>query len=97
MRILDSLPYYREVGYFTCNSSGPPHERLGKTNFNFLRTDPFDGVHWSERQADQPFYAQVNIMDTHRDFSPDPGNPINPVDLPPYYPDHPLIRKDWAM
>ena len=53
----------------------------------------------SERQTDQPFYAQINITDTHRDFTSDPENPINPkqVDLPPYYPDHPLIRKDWAM
>ena len=90
---------YRDAGYFTCNSSGPPHDRPGKTDFNFLRTAPFDGVHWLERQADQPFYAQVNITDTHRDFSLDPENSINPeeVDLPPYYPDHPLIRKDWAM
>lgn len=91
--------YFRKAGYFTCNSSGPPFQRPGKTDFNFLRTDPFDGIHWSERQTDQPFYAQINITDTHRDFTSDPENPINPkqVDLPPYYPDHPLIRKDWAM
>jgi len=91
--------YFREAGYFTCNSSGPPYQQPGKTDFNFLRTNPFDGVHWSERQTDQPFYAQINITDTHRDFSPDLANPINPkqVDLPPYYPDHPLIQKDWAM
>ena len=91
--------YFRDAGYFTCNSSGPPSDRPGKTDFNFLREDPFDGVLWTEREGDQPFYAQFNITDTHRNFSPDPDNPIDPdaVELPPYYPDHPLVRKDWAM
>jgi N-sulfoglucosamine sulfohydrolase len=91
--------YFRDAGYFTCNSSGPPNDKAGKTDFNFLRENPFDGARWSEREADQPFYAQFNITDTHRDFAPDPGNPIDPdaVELPPYYPDHPLVRKDWAM
>jgi uncharacterized sulfatase len=91
--------YFRDAGYFTCNSSGPPSDRPGKTDFNFLRENPFDGVLWSDRDGDQPFYAQFNITDTHRDFSPDPDNPIDPdaVELPPYYPDHPLVRKDWAM
>ena len=90
---------FRQAGYFTCNSSGPPDNRPGKTDFNFLREDPFDGVMWSERSDGQPFYAQFNITDTHRDFTPDPERPIDPgaVELPPYYPDHPLVRKDWAM
>ncbi len=99
----DNIPlitdYFRDAGYFACNSSGPPNDQPGKTDFNFLRDDSFDGVLWSERDRDQPFYAQFNIIDTHRDFSPDFENPIDPdtVELPPYYPDHPLVRKDWAM
>lgn len=66
---------FREAGYFTCNSQGPPFDRPGKTDFNFLRERPFDGVDWSERDAGQPFYAQVNITDTHRVFQPDPESP----------------------
>jgi N-sulfoglucosamine sulfohydrolase len=91
--------YFCDAGTFTCNSSGPPNDRPGKTDFNFLREDSFDDVLWSERDGDQPFYAQVNIQDTHRDFSPDPENPIDPdkVELSPCYPDHPLVCKDWAM
>ncbi len=90
---------FREAGYFTCNSPGPPYKRRGKTDFNFQREQPFDGIDWSERAEGQPFYAQINIPDTHRVFKPDPEHPINPddVELPPYYPDHPLIRKDWAL
>lgn len=90
---------FREAGYFTCNSPGPPYNRRGKTDFNFQRSNPFDGIDWRERADDQPFYAQINIPDTHRTFKPDPERPINPDDvaLPPYYPDHPLIRKDWTL
>ncbi len=90
---------FREAGYFTCNSQGPPFDRPGKTDFNFRRERPFDGVDWSERAPGQPFYGQVNIPDTHRVFQPDPESPIPPeeVELPPYYPDHPLTRKDWAL
>ena len=90
---------FREAGYFTCNSPGPPYNRRGKTDFNFQRESPFDGIDWSERAEGQPFYAQMNIPDTHRVFKPDPERPIPPEDvaLPPYYPDHPLVRKDWAL
>ena len=91
---------FREAGYFTCNSPGPPkYNRRGKTDFNFERKNPFDGIDWKERADGQPFYAQINIPDTHRVFKPDPQRAINPddVELPSYYPDHPLIRKDWAL
>ena len=91
---------FRDAGYFTCNNPGPPNfGRPGKTDFNFLVDKPFDGVDWSEREPGQPFYAQINIPDTHRDFVNDPDRPVDPaeVELPPYYPDHPITRKDWAM
>ncbi len=90
---------FREAGYFTCNSPGPPYNRPGKTDFNFQRENPFDGIDWSERREGQPFYAQINIPDTHRVFKSHPENPISADDvvLPPYYPEHPLIRKDWAL
>jgi len=90
---------FREAGYFTCNSPGPPYNRPGKTDFNFKRAQPFDGIDWRERADRQPFYAQINIPDTHRVFKPDPERPISPeaVQLPPYYPEHPLTCKDWAL
>lgn len=90
---------FREAGYFTCNSPGPPYNRRGKTDFNFKREQPFDGIDWRERGEGQPFYAQINIPDTHRVFKPFPERPIDPdnVELPSYYPDHPLTRKDWSL
>ncbi len=90
---------FRSAGYFTCNSPGPgAYDKVGKTDFNFAIDKPFDGTDWSQRAPGQPFYAQMNITDTHRDFVRDDQRPINPADveLPPYYPDHPLARADWA-
>jgi N-sulfoglucosamine sulfohydrolase len=92
--------YFRDAGYFTCNSPGPgSYDNAGKTDFNFLVEKPFDGSDWSARKKDQPFYAQLNITDTHRDFARDAERPIDPasVEIPPYYPDHPLVRADWAQ
>jgi N-sulfoglucosamine sulfohydrolase len=44
----------------------------------------------------QPFFAQVNFQETHRTFkAPKHADPAK-VELPPYYPDHPVARADWA-
>jgi N-sulfoglucosamine sulfohydrolase len=57
---------------------------------------PFDSVKWEDLKAHQPFYAQVNFQETHRAFkAPKHADPAK-VELPPYYPDHPVARADWA-
>ncbi len=91
--------HFREAGWFTCNSSGPPDPGPGKTDFNFVRDDAFDGVDWAERSGDQPFYAQINLMHSHRMIHTRSGHLTldpNAFDLPPYYPDTGLLRQDWA-
>jgi len=90
--------YFRAAGYFTSNGNGVPDSRPGKNDFNFTVDKPFDGTDWSQREPGQPFFAQVNFFMTHRDFKRDKENPIDPADvqLPPYYPDHPVARRDWA-
>jgi len=91
--------YLQEAGYFTSNGSGNKTDKKGKTDFNFLVDNPFDGGDWSQREQGQPFFAQIQIFDPHRPFVGDPENPIDPakVQLPPFYPDHALTRKDWAL
>jgi uncharacterized sulfatase len=91
--------YFRRAGYFRCNCAGLNYRQPGKTDWNFMyASNPFDGTDWSQRQPNQPFFAQVNFNYTHRDFKRDKKNPIDPnkVELPPYYPDHPIARRDWA-
>jgi len=90
--------YFRDGGYFTSNCGNMEWTSPGKTDFNFEVSKPFDGTDWRQRKQGQPFYAQVNFSETHRAFKRDAVNPIEPdkVVLPPYYPDHPITRRDWA-
>ncbi|MGC9327899.1 MAG: sulfatase family protein [Candidatus Hinthialibacter sp.] len=92
--------YFREAGYFTCNLTQPAPgvKGTGKTDFNFNVDQPFDGKDWSERKEGQPFFAQVNFPETHRNFKRAKENGVDPdqVEIPPYYPDHPITRRDWA-
>lgn len=83
-----------DAGYFTCLMSW-------KTDCNFLpdtKEELFMGVDWKERNPDQPFFARITFGGTHRAWKRDPARPIDiaDVELPPYYPDTPFIRRDWA-
>ncbi len=93
--------YLRQAGYHTSLVTEPaPGLRTNpKTDFNFQTAAPFEGSHWSQRRPGQPFYAQINFSETHRPFHRFPDRPIDPasVTLPPWLPDHPVIRQDWAM
>jgi len=93
--------YLERAGYHTSNvtSAAPGVRGTGKTDFNFVTEDIFEGTDWNQRRSGQPFYAQVNFSETHRAFRRCPDRPVDPMSiaLPPYYPDHPSVRKDWAM
>lgn len=85
---------FREAGYFTALMSW-------KTDCNFepnKRLELFMGDDWSERKPGQPFFARVTFGGTHRAWARDPVRPVDPaaVEIPPYYPDTPLVRRDWA-
>lgn len=69
-----------------------------KTDQNFTNKLGFTANNWSQRKPDQPFFAQVTEATTHRTWKRDEENPIDEddVELPPYYPDTPLVRRDWA-
>jgi arylsulfatase A-like enzyme len=94
----------RSHGYFTANvrEISPGLKASGKTDFNFTAPDAFEGTHWRERRKDQPFFAQINFQETHKGPAfiearkqkalVDPGK----VPLPPYYPDHPVVRDEFA-
>lgn len=93
--------WLREGGYFTANivklPPGLGFKGTGKTDWNFsYNGKPFDTADWAELVKHQPFYAQLNFSETHRPYRGKPrANPAK-VDLPPYYPDHPIAREDWA-
>lgn len=98
---------FQQAGYYTCISNWPPNRNPGKTDYNF-EWDPqiYDGILWTARAAGQPFFAQIHLAGGKtRD-----GGGLRPavkaaletltdpaqVQLPPCYPDDPVIREDWA-
>jgi len=102
----------RALGYFTANVvdlTGDPHEQFyrgtGKTDWNFAyEGKPFDSSRWADLKTHQPFYAQVNFAEAHRGKAWNTAHlhvdrPADPakVKLPPYYPDRPEARADWAQ
>lgn len=92
----------REAGYFTANVKDLPAEAgfkgSGKTDWNFQGSaKPFDSANWDDLKQHQPFYAQLNFQETHRTFHAPPHADPAKVEIPPYYPDHEITRKDMAQ
>jgi len=84
----------REAGYYTALMSR-------KTDCNFVpntKKELFMGNGWSERKPGQPFFSRISFGGTHRAWKRDPERPIDieDIELPPYYPDTPFCRRDWA-
>jgi arylsulfatase A-like enzyme len=94
--------WMRDAGYFTANLVQLPpacgFKGTGKTDWNFAYSGkPFDSARWQDLKEHQPFFAQINFKETHRAYHPpralaDPAKVV----IPPYYPDHPITRQDWA-
>lgn len=93
--------WMRDAGYLTANLVQLPgscgFKGSGKTDWNFLFEGPaFDTSKWDDLKGKSPFFAQLNFQETHRTFrGPQKADPAK-VEIPPYYPDHPITRKDWA-
>ncbi len=97
--------YLRRAGYFCTNQSKQDY------NFR-TPNDAWDvgkgaKAHWRFRKAGQPFFAVFNFTDTHESrirgktsrplkLTPEEIHDPATTQAPPYLPDTPLIRKDWA-
>lgn len=88
--------YLRAAGYHCTNP--------GKTDYNFKGNDNsyWDKGDYRKRPEGKPFYSILNITLSHESslFSKGASDPqrLKPseIDLPPYLPDLPEIRKDMA-
>jgi len=89
---------FRKAGYYTTNgkyNSGPAKLTSGKTDYNFINpTLPYDGTDWRDCPKDKPFFSQIQLGGgkSRGDKS---SNNIKDFTLPPYYPDHKVMRDDW--
>ncbi|MDX2268122.1 MAG: sulfatase [Bryobacter sp.] len=74
----------------------------GKTDYNFAAPNPFDGNNWAQRPAGKPFFAQLTIQESHKGIGWPLGRKLTPnidqskLKLPPYWPDHPVARDEYA-
>lgn len=97
----DSPPiteWFRQAGYWVCNMGSPDGKaKRAKTDYNFQHGELFDGMDWAGRKEGQPFFAQLQIKEPHRDFVQD-THPTRwkEIEVPPIYPDHEITRRDWA-
>lgn len=94
--------YLRELGYYCTNNS--------KTDYNTVSAIP-DSIwdessrkaHYKNRAENQPFFAIFNTTISHESClhksTPDSLLRHSPEDvsLPPYHPDTPELRHDWAQ
>lgn len=91
---------FQEAGYYTCNGFiDNRKKRPGKTDYNFEYDKAvYDGTDWADRKPGQPFFAQIQLAGGkgRTKNTPEPIDPTE-VKLPPYYPDDPVIRDDWAQ
>ena len=106
MRSMTRLPrtfrmfpcYLRDAGYYTSNNV--------KEDYNLEHTgrvwdDSSAKAHWRNRKEGQPFFSVFNLTITHESqirtrphtFVHDPAK----APLPPYHPDTPEVRQDWAQ
>lgn len=88
----------RELGYYCSNNV---KEDYNLSTEKDLWNDSSNKAHWRKRKAGQPFFAVFNFTTTHESqirkrphtASHDPAK----IQVPPYHPDTPEVREDWAQ
>ncbi|MHC4407124.1 MAG: sulfatase family protein [Planctomycetota bacterium] len=91
---------FREHGYFVYNGGG-------KNDFNFIwdvnqlydfdgKRIGFNGSYWQKRKESQPFFAQIQLRGGKNSGTVDQPTDPDEIEVMPYYPDHPVIRREIA-
>jgi N-sulfoglucosamine sulfohydrolase len=87
----------RESGYYTGNIKNICKTGTGKDDWQFkVSGKSWDTHSWDDLVKHQPFYAQIQSTNSHRGFAPAKNVSRENIEIPPYYPDHPVTRNDWA-
>ncbi|MCK4819347.1 sulfatase, partial [bacterium] len=90
--------YLREAGYYCTNNSKTDYNCTG---YGELWDESSRTAHYKNRKPGQPFFAIFNLTISHESkihqYNPDSliHNP-DEIELPPYHPDLPEVRSDWA-
>ena len=88
----------RQAGYYTTNNV--------KEDYNVIKSDAVwdessARAHWKHRPPGRPFFSVFNSTLTHESaIRARPHTPVHDparVPVPPYHPDTPEVRQDWAQ
>jgi len=91
--------HLRAAGYYCSNNSKTDYNLAGK---RAPWNESSNKAHYRNRAPGQPFFAVFNFTTSHESqVAPKPGKtsfrvPPEKIPLPPYHPDTPEIRRDWA-
>ncbi|MDP6892979.1 MAG: sulfatase-like hydrolase/transferase [Verrucomicrobiota bacterium] len=98
--------YLREAGYYCTNNSKTDYQfSVPKQTWDASSSN----AHWKNRSSDQPFFAVFNFTGCHesgiagerkyrsvtKNLKPLQRQDPVKLELPPYYPDTPIVREDW--
>lgn len=101
--------YLRRAGYYCSNDSKTDYQFAAPLT---AWDDNQRGAHWRNRPDDKtPFFCVINLTSTHESrirqpeasyqrlrssLPPDQRHDPEQAKVPPYYPDTPVTRRDWA-
>ncbi|MFC1540013.1 sulfatase [Gemmatimonadota bacterium] len=109
---VSTLPeLFRAAGYFTFNHGKDDYNfwydrddlYSGEYTTHELYGKSGRSIDWNTREPGQPFFGQIQLRGGkhiyNSEFAGMVKTPVdrNAFDLPPYYPEHPMIREDWAQ
>ncbi|CAI8170742.1 MAG: Arylsulfatase [Bacteroidota bacterium] len=99
--------YLREAGYYCTNNNKQDYNfRISKDAWDqtcrYCQGEEKANIHWRNRAEGQPFFAVFNFQITHesqiwkQQNSKRHVTPDEVKNIPPYFPDDPVIREDMA-
>jgi arylsulfatase A-like enzyme len=96
--------YLRQAGYYCTNNSKTDYN-TSSVNEHLIWDESSNNAHYQNRPKGKPFFAVFNSSISHESclFMHGPATPDklkqdpDKVALPPYHPDLPEIRYDWAQ
>lgn len=100
--------YMREAGYYCTNSNKQDYnfkisDDAWDQSCRYCKGRQKANIHWRNRAAGQPFFAVFNFQISHESQIWAQHNnkryitPDEVTNIPPYFPDDPIIREDMAI
>ncbi len=100
--------YLRDAGYYCTNNSKQDYNlAVRKSTWD----ESSNKAHWRDRADNQPFFSIFNLTSCHESqirlpekayqartakFTDKERHEPAGAEVPPYHPDHPEVRRDWA-